>query len=355
MSVHGASTAQVRRAERAAPAVPVVGVLLPTLAVMVMLGSLLVGRYPVPLLEVATILAAKVLPLDVAVDTTADRVVTLVRLPRVLLTALVGGGLALCGAALQGLFRNPLVSAHILGVSSGAAFGGALAIVLAAGTVVFVGNAVVFGLLAIVLVYAVSRLGGRAPLLVLVLSGVIVGAFFTAGVSVLTYVADPYDAMPAIVFWLMGSMAGATWGKVALMGVLLALGGGAILLLRWRINVLSLGDEEAAALGLRVGPLRWAVLLATTVIVAGSVAVSGIVGWVGLVIPHVARMIVGPDHRRVLPASLWLGAAYLVLIDDLARGVTPAEIPIGIVTALIGAPVFLAIVWRMQRAGWSHD
>ena len=355
MSVERSPRARSVRLERASAAVPVVGLLLPALAAIVMLGSLLVGRYPVPLHEVAAILAAKVLPLDVAVDATADRVVTLVRLPRVLMTALVGGGLALCGAALQGLFRNPLVSAHILGVSSGAAFGGALAIVLAAGTVVFVGSAAVFGLLAIVLVYAVSRLGGRAPVLVLVLSGVIVGAFFSAGVSVLTYVADPYDAMPAIVFWLMGSMAGATWPNVALMAVPLVIGGSLILLLRWRINVLSLGDEEATALGLRVGPLRWTVLLATTIIVAGSVAVSGIVGWVGLVIPHVARMIVGPDHRRVLPASLWLGAAYLVLIDDLSRSLTPAEIPIGIVTALIGAPVFLTIMWRMQRAGWNHD
>lgn len=344
-----------RRVESERMRTKAASVALPLLVIAVGLASLTVGRFDTPVHRVVPILLSRVLPLDIPIDDVQRNVVELVRLPRVLTAMLVGGGLATAGAALQGIFGNPLVSAHILGVSSGAAFGGVLAIVLAAGSVVFVGSAVGFGMLAIVVVYAVSRVGGRAPPLMLVLSGVIVGAFFSAGISVLTYLADPYDALPTIVFWLMGSMAAASWSKVALIAVPVFLGGGLLFLLRWRINVLSLGDVEASALGMRVEPLRWACLLATAVIVAGTVAVSGIVGWVGLVVPHLARMIVGPDHRRLIPASFLLGAAFLTLMDDLARGLTPAEIPIGIITALVGAPVFLVLMRRAKGTGWTGE
>jgi iron complex transport system permease protein len=263
---------------------------------------------------------------------------------------LVGGGLALTGATLQGIFRNPLVSAHILGVSSGAAFGGVLALLLAASTVLFVTSAMLFGLLAMLVVYVMSRVGGRTPVLMLVLSGVITGAFFSAGVSILTYLADPYDALPALVFWLMGSLAAASYDKVVVIGLPVLVGGGLLLL-----NVLSLGDEEAEALGLQVEPLRWLCLVATAAIVAGAVAVSGVIGWVGLVIPHIARMLVGPDHRVLLPASFMLGGVYLMVMDSLARSLSAAEIPLGILTALIGAPVFFYLLRRSHGRGWVGD
>lgn len=281
--------------------------------------------------------------------------VELVRVPRILVAMLVGGGLALTGATLQGIFRNPLVSAHILGVSSGAAFGGVLALLLAASTVLFVTSAMLFGLLAMLVVYVMSRVGGRTPVLMLVLSGVITGAFFSAGVSILTYLADPYDALPALVFWLMGSLAAASYDKVVVIGLPVLVGGGLLLLLRWRINVLSLGDEEAEALGLQVEPLRWLCLVATAAIVAGAVAVSGVIGWVGLVIPYIARMLVGPDHRVLLPASFMLGGVYLMVMDSLARSLSAAEIPLGILTALIGAPVFFYLLRRSHGRGWVGD
>ncbi|MCG8352192.1 MAG: iron ABC transporter permease, partial [Chloroflexales bacterium] len=231
-------------------------------------------------------------------------------------------------------------------------FGGALAILLGLGWVFLVSGAMACGILALVIVYAMSQVDGRTPILMLVLAGVVTSAFFTALVSVLTYVADPYSRLPAIVFWLMGSLATATYPKVLPAAIPVLFGGGLILLLRWRLNILSLGEEEAAALGVRVQPLRWLLLVAVAAIVAGAVAVSGVVGWVGLIVPHLARMWVGPDHRVLLPVTLLLGAAYLTIIDTLARSLTPAEIPLGILTALVGAPVFFMLLRRTRGRGW---
>lgn len=316
---------------------------------IVALGS---GRYAVPLEEVYRILLSVVLPIEQTWSDTDARVVLLARVPRVVLAMLVGGGLALSGAVLQGVFRNPLVGPQILGVSSGAAFGGALAILFGLGWVFLVAGAMVSGILALVVVAFVSQVDGRTPILMLVLAGVVTSAFFTALVSVLTYVADPYSRLPAIVFWLMGSLATATYPKILPAALPVLLGGGLILLLRWRLNLLSLGEEEAATLGVPIHTLRWLVLIAVAVMVAGAVAVSGVVGWVGLVVPHLARMWVGPDHRVLLPVSLALGAAYLTVIDTLARSLTPAEIPLGILTALVGAPVFFVLLRRTRGKGW---
>lgn len=325
---------------------------LPLMVVAVGIAALGIGRYSVPPEQVYRILLATVLPIEPTWSETDARVVILSRGPRVMLSMLVGGGLALSGAVLQGVFRNPLVGPQILGVSSGAAFGGALAILFGLGWVFLMGGAMVCGILALVIVYAMSQVDGRAPILMLVLAGVVTSAFFTALVSVLTYVADPYSRLPAIVFWLMGSLATATYPKVVPAALPVLIGGGLILLLRWRLNILSLGEEEAAALGVRVQPLRWLLLVAVAAIVAGAVAVSGVVGWVGLVVPHLARMWIGPDHRVLLPVTLLLGAAYLTIIDTLARSLTPAEIPLGILTALVGAPVFFVLLRRTRGRGW---
>jgi iron complex transport system permease protein len=332
--------------------------LLPILVLVVVvlliaLGALALGRYPVPLDQVCRILVDRLVGLTPTWTESQERVVLLVRLPRVLLDLLVGAGLALTGAALQAVFRNPLVSAQVLGMSSGASLGGALALLLGVGSVLLVGGTFVFGLASAVLLYLLTRGRSQSGVLVIVLAGVVIGAFFSALVSLITYLADPYSQLPAIVFWLLGSLATATYGKVLTAAVPIALGAAVVLALRWRINVLSLGDEDAAALGLRPERLRWLLLGAVSAIVAGAVAVSGVIGWVGLVIPHLGRMWVGPDHRVLLPVTLLMGAGYLTVIDTVARTLTAGEIPLGVLTAVIGAPVFFVLLRRNGNRAWS--
>jgi iron complex transport system permease protein len=328
-------------------------VALPVVVVLVGVVALGVGRYSVGFDQVVRILLGQVLPIERTWSDTEAAVVLGVRLPRVALSMLVGAGLAVCGAVLQAVFANPIVSPQILGVSSGASFGGVLAIVLGLGSAALVLGSFTFGLLAIVAVFATSRVRGPTPPLTIVLSGIVVGAFFSALVSLLTYLADPYDELQSIVFWLLGSLATATWAKVAVAGVPVLLGGALIVALRWRINVLSLGDEDASTLGLRPARLRWLLLVAVAAVVAGQVAVSGVVGWVGLVVPHLARLWVGPDHRVLVPVTLALGAAYLTVIDTVTRNLGAAEIPLGVLTALVGAPVFLVLLRRSRRRMWS--
>ena len=230
---------------------------------------------------------------------------------------------------------------------------GALALLLGLGPVLLVAGSFVFGLVALGTLLLISAGRGGTPMLMIVLGGVVTGSFFSALVALVTYIADPNTTLPAIVFWLLGSVATATFAKVAV-ALLPVLGGTAVLLaLRWRINVLSLGDEDAAALGVAPRPLRWVVLIAVALIVAGAVAVSGAVSWVGLVIPHLARMWVGPDHRVLLPVSFLLGGAYIVLVDTVARTATAGEIPLGVLTALIGAPVFFLLLRRNRERIWE--
>ena len=336
-------------------------VLLILLAILLMTGllSLALGRYFVPADTVARILLAAACPGAMHGNPpwqeTEWIVVWLVRFPRMLVVMLAGMGLALSGATLQGIFRNPLVGPHLVGVSSGASFGGVLAILLALPASGIVGFAFAFGMLSLVMVFALSRLAGRAGILSLVLAGVIVSAFYGSLVGLTQHLADPEVKLPSMVYWLMGSFAGADWKKVLIIGIPTVIAGITLLLLRWRINLLSLGDTDAAALGVEVGVLRWLVLFLVSVIVAAQVSVSGGVGWVGLVIPHFARMLVGPDHRNLLPASALLGGIYLLVMDALARNLTMLEIPIGLLTALIGTPVFALVFWKMQARGWGRD
>ncbi|WP_427018102.1 FecCD family ABC transporter permease [Pseudarthrobacter sp. P1] len=342
-----------RPAQRPYPGVlrPIAGTAALLLAVV--LVSLALGRYYVPFWHVVQALASHVVPLGTPVPSAEDSVVVLVRLPRIILALLVGGGLAVGGAALQAIFRNPLVSPEIIGVSAGASFGGALALLLGAGSLALVGGSFVFGLAALCLLFLIASGRGGAPMLMIVLGGVVVGSFFSALVSLTTYIADPFTTLPAIVFWLLGSVAAASYAKVLIAVVPILAGTGILLALRWRINVLSLGDEDAAALGLRPRTLRWVVLVSVALIVAGAVAVSGVISWVGLVIPHLARMWVGPDHRVLLPVSFLLGGAYLIAVDTIARTVTAGEIPLGVLTALIGAPVFFALLRHNRDRIWD--
>jgi iron complex transport system permease protein len=319
-------------------------------------ASLCIGRYGVGLGDLGTI-ALGWLGMGTGrqgVPEASWRVVELVRLPRMLIGAFVGGGLALAGATLQGVFRNPLVDPHVIGVSSGAAFGGAVAILIGLGAAGLWSMAFFAGLGALLLVLIMSRRAGASSVLMLVLCGVVVAALFSALVSLTTYFADPNDTLPAIVFWLMGSFASATPERAAYMLPVVAAFAAPLLLMRFRINVLSLGDEEAQALGMKVERTRWLALCCVTGITAASVANSGIVGWVGLVVPHLARAVVGPDHRVLLPAAALLGASYMLIVDLMARSLMAAEIPLGVLTALIGAPVFLIVLQRAQREAWRE-
>ena len=314
-----------------------------------MLAGLGLGRLSIPLPTVAAILFQDIVPVTKNWSVLDERIVTLVRAPRILIAALSGAALAMCGAALQGIFRNPLVSPQILGISSGAAFGGALAILFGYSGFMLVGSAFAFGVLALLSVGFVARVDGRTETATIVLAGIIVGALFAALVSLVQFVADPNSSLPAIVGWLMGSFASATWPRLMLAAPAIAVAVIGLYLLRFRVNVLSLGDDEARSFGVRVERDRWIFFILVALGTGAVVAVAGVVGWVGLVVPHAARLIVGPDHRILVPASALLGASYLVIIDTLARTVSASEIPLSVLTAIIGAPVFALLLRRSRR------
>lgn len=316
------------------------------------LAATLVGPYPLTPTEIAAAVLHRLAGAS-ATDPAVDTVLFGVRLPRVGAAMLVGAALAAAGAAYQNLFRNPLVSPDILGVSAGAGLGAVLGIFLSLPVAGIQLLSFAGGLVTVTLVYLVAAaVRGRDPVLVLVLAGVVVGALAGSIVSLLKVLADPYDQLPAITFWLLGSLAGTTATDLAgaLPGVLAGLV--PLALLRWRIDVLALGDEEAKALGVEAGRLRVVVIAAATLITATAVAISGQIGWIGLVIPHVARMLVGPAFARLLPTAMLLGGAYLLVVDTLARSLGTVETPLGILTALLGAPFFLWLLAR-GRSGWA--
>ncbi len=319
---------------------------------LVLLLALATGKFEVSPGDILRIVLAGLTGTDSGASATAETVIWNVRLPRVLAGLLVGASLAAAGAVYQGLFRNPLVSPDILGVSAGASLGAVLGIFLSQSVVMIQGLAFIGGLVAVALVYAVgSAVRGRDPVLVLVLAGVAIGALLGACISLIKVLADPYDQLPAITFWLLGSLANVTRGDVLSILPAMALGLLPMVLLRWRMNLMTLDDEEARALGVETRRLRLLFITAATLMTAAAVSISGIVGWIGLLIPHIARMIVGPDFSRLLPAALMLGGGYVVGVDTLARIVAEIEVPLGILTAAIGAPFFLWLLMS-ARYGW---
>jgi iron complex transport system permease protein len=312
-----------------------------------------VGRYPVAAGDLLTLLWGKLAGSQHGLDSAVETVVWKIRGPRVVAAVLIGAALAAAGAAYQSMFRNPLVSPDILGVSAGAAVGAVLGIFLSLNIIFIQSLAFAFGLGAVALVYAVSNaVRGHDPILVLVLAGVVVGSLLGACVALMKYLADPYNQLPAITFWLLGSLASASPADVWSALPLLLLGLAPMWLLRWRINLLSLDDEEARALGVETGRMRVTVIAAATLMTSAAVAISGVIGWIGLVIPHFARMLVGPDFSRLLPTSILLGAGFLLAVDTLARTVARIEIPLGVLTAFVGTPLFL---WQLAtaRRGWQ--
>jgi len=314
-------------------------------------ASLFVGRFAVSPIDVARILFAQIFPIAHDWPKSVETIVLQIRLPRALMAMCVGAGLSISGAAYQGMFRNPLVSTDILGVTAASGFGAAVALLLSANALGLQLTAFAFGLAGVALTYRLARIYQTTPVLMLVLSGVVVAAFFSALLSGAKYVADPESRLPAITYWLLGSLNAASIKGLAMALPPIILGSLGLLLVRWKLNVLAMGDEEARSLGVETERLKGIVIVCTTLITAAAVSVCGMVGWVGLVIPHVGRMLVGPNHRLLLPATLSIGASYLLFIDDIARTATAGEIPLGILTAIIGAP-FFAYLLRRTSATW---
>ena len=311
----------------------------------------MMGRYPVAPMDVIKTILSPFIP-SLAVSPQVTSIVFNIRLPRIIAALVVGAALSVAGASFQGIFQNPLVSPDLLGVSQGAAFGAAIAILLNMGNMIIQLSAFVFGIISVAITYIISKSYKAGGILLLVLSGTAVSAFFNALVSGAKFMADPYDKLPQIVYWLMGSLSAVNFDKLAMIAIPLIIGIAVIMILRWHLNVLSMGDEEAQSLGINPNKLRILIIIACTLVTSAAVSISGIIGWVGLVVPHMTRIIVGPDHKILLPASLSIGASFLLLIDNISRTAISIEVPIGILTALIGVPIFLYLL-RKGYSEWS--
>jgi len=323
-----------------------------SLPVLAFLISFPLGRYGISPGELVTVLLAKILPIPHTWSETVDTVIFQIRLPRILTAMMIGAGLSVAGAAYQGMFKNPLVSPDILGASAGAGFGAALGIYFSFGVIGIQVMSFVFGLIAVSLTYLVGGKIRHDPMLALILAGILIGTIFSSSTSLLKFMADPYDKLPAITYWLMGSLASISPKDILFAIGPMVLGLFPLYLIRWRLNVLSMGEEEAKALGLETGRLRVLVILCSTLVTSAAVSISGVIGWVGLVIPHLTRMIVGPNYRELIPASILLGSTYLLVVDDAARLLSSVEIPLGILTSVIGAPFFLYLILR-SKGGWQ--
>jgi iron complex transport system permease protein len=314
--------------------------------------ALTLGFYQVGVVDVGRSLVSGAVPGAAAeVPEIARRLVLDVRLPRVLAALLIGAGLAVSGAVFQGIFTNPLVDSGLLGVTAGAGFGAALVMLLGGDALLIQAAAFTCGLLAVTLAYLGSRLYRTAPAIVLTLMGILIGSFFASLTSLLKYLADPLDTLPSITFWLLGGLTGVGWRTLPVLAALTLAGAAFFLLMRWRLNVLSLGDAEASALGMHPQRLKLGLIVVATLVTAAAVSVGGVIGWVGLVIPHAARMLVGPDHLRVIPLALALGASFLLVIDTVSRSLLPSEVPLGVLTGIVGVPLLIVLL-RRQGAGW---
>jgi iron complex transport system permease protein len=326
-------------------------VLLVFLPIILFFASFLMGRYPVSPVDVVKTILSPLFP-QLTVSSTVSTIVWQIRLPRILAAILVGASLSMAGAAFQGIFKNPLVSSDLLGVSNGAGFGAALAILLSGSSVIIQLFAFLFGIISVSITYLISKAYKAGGLLVLVLSGVAISAFFNSLISGIKFIADPDEKLPEIVYWLMGSLASVTMDQIIMILIPLFIGFIILYLLRWQMNILAMGDEEAQSLGLNPSRIRLIIIVGCTLLTSAAVSISGIIGWIGMIIPHMARMIVGPNNKTLLLASLSLGASFLLLIDNISRVVISIEIPIGILTAIIGVPIFLYLL-RRGYSEWS--
>ncbi|MCL2816939.1 MAG: iron ABC transporter permease [Clostridiales bacterium] len=323
--------------------------------VLLVLASLLIGRYQISLGDVITILRDRIAGLFGGGSGLAPSIPSVVvwdiRLPRALTALLVGGALAVGGGALQSVFRNPLVDTRMMGIQAGAGFGACLAILIFGSVNMSYLFAFVFGIGAMALAYMVGKIYKTAPTVTLVLGGVIIQAIFSALISFTKYAADPFDQLPTITFWLMGSLARSNYADLLFALIPITIGVTGIMLVRWRINLLAIGDKEAQTLGVNTGVTRAIVIICVALATAAAICVSGTIGWVGLIIPHISRMLVGNDNRVLLPVSFALGACFMLIVDNLARTITSGEIPLDILTALIGGPFFIYLLKKTKGGG----
>ncbi|AAM04620.1 TPA: iron ABC transporter permease [Methanosarcina acetivorans] len=318
--------------------------------------SVYIGRYTITPGQLIMAVAGKIANVDYTLPDTADTILFKVRLPRIIAAILIGANLATAGAAYQGMFKNPMVSPDILGASHGAGFGAAVAILLSFGTAGIQMSSLLFGLGAVLLSYTISKIVGHGDnaTLTMVLTGMVVSTMFAAFTSMTKYVADTDEKLPAITFWLMGSLASITRKDVLILLIPTVLGMIPLLFLRWKLNVLAFGDEEAQAMGVDTKKVRSIIIFSSTLLVASSVSISGMIGWIGLIVPHIARQFVGPNYKHLLFASMFVGGSFLLIVDDVARNAFSAEIPLGILTALLGAPFFLYLLLKERRkAKWN--
>jgi len=328
------------------------GIVLIALPLCFFIGAICVGRYYVSPAEVVQSFWMAISGTDMGIDDQTFSVVMNLRFPRALQGLLVGASLAVSGACFQSLFRNPLVSRGMLGVSNGAGFGAALSILLFNSMVMTSLFSFGFGVLAVILAYLVGKVSGGTPTITLVLGGTIIQSIFSALLSLLKYIADPYSELPAITFWLMGGMGSTETRELIFSSIPMLIGIIGMVLFRWRLNVLSMGDREAKTLGLNVGLNKGIVIGFATLATAGAVCISGVIGWVGLVVPHMCRMVIGSDNKWLVPAAISIGACFMVFVDTICRTITGAEIPLGIVTAIVGGPFFIYLLKKTKGSNW---
>ncbi|WP_233186596.1 iron ABC transporter permease [Petrotoga sp. 9PWA.NaAc.5.4] len=327
--------------------------LLGFLLLLTFIMSLFVGRYSISFTEVANTIKNILLNNETAKSN--DWLVFYhIRLPRILLVTIVGAVLSITGATYQSVFRNPLASATILGVSAGSAFGVALAILISFSMFGTYLLSFIFGLIAVSFTFFISLWSKVKGITILVLAGMAVSSFFNASVSLIQYLADPYEKLPNIVFWLMGSFNRAGWREVYIAVITMIPGLVILIILRWYLNVMSMGEEEAISMGINVNRMRIFLIIVSTIMVAPTVAVAGQISWIGLVTPHIARYLIGANHRYMLPASGILGSILLLIMDNIARTITTSEVPISIVTAFIGAPFFVYLLVKKRESGWDQ-
>ena len=315
--------------------------------------SIFLGRYKLTFGEVIEFLRLKTLGLEIPAS--EGKVLFEIRLPRLAASMIVGAALSLSGCAYQGMFKNPMASPDILGASTGAGFGAALAILLGFN---YFGVSVLsftMGIAAVLLAYAISRLTKGEPVLSMILAGMIIAALFQAGTSFIKMISDTENQLPAITFWLMGSLSSVKNSDLIKLIIPSAIGMIPLILLRWKMNLLTLDEDEARSMGVNTGVLRVIVIICATLLTSVSVSISGLIGWVGLVIPHFCRLIFGCDNRRLIPASLLSGAAFLLIVDDVARTATTSEIPLGILTSFIGAPLFFILLLKRRNTNGSRS
>jgi len=349
-----AETNNIRIEENKKNKVNFIMIFLLILPIAIFIISIMFGRYAISFEQFMQIASAKITGNSIDISSNVETVLFKVRLPRIFAAMLIGAALSMAGATYQGMFKNPMVSPDILGASAGAGCGAAVGILMSFSSVGIQIISFIFGLLAVALSYFISKVISRGSnaVLVLVLTGMVVSTMFHSLISLSKYVADPYSKLPEITFWLMGGLSTISGQDVRMLLVPFLLGSVPLILIRWKINALSFGEEEAMALGIDTSKIRLLIVVCSTLMTAVCVSVSGMIGWVGLIIPHLARMLVGPNFKVLLPASCLIGCSYLLLVDDVARSLFSVEIPLGILTSLIGAPFFIYLLLKGKK-GWA--